>query len=525
MSEPNVGESGAPPGSGHRGWIPGLGVLVGALVVHGLLQLWLGGFPDRDAWFHSRLAHLIATGGAPWHGLDFPWLTHSAYADRPMDWSLLWHLLLAPFTAVAGPVAGLKAFAAVQAALLTATFHHVLRRLDVRGALAWTALLLAASPEWLFRLHFGRPTPLAVATLLVVLDLMLRRRDRMAALAVVVSLLVYQVPAPVVMIAGAAWLGRWAEDGRPDWRAACTVAIGGVVGVLAQPGLWTGGTFNLWELMRGSLAVAAAGGEVVSPGGDVIVLPLPRELGAPGLGKFLTELWVPLAATLASAGLVLRARRDAGAVATTVLAVAGLLGTARSGRFFEYWHVLALLAAAVAISGRRATGGARAHAQAVGLAAVILGALTLRGIAPLVEQHGTDAGAEVRPALAAIERRSERGDVVWHASWDDFAPLFHFAPDLRYVAGMDPWWMVAHDPDDARAYDLAGRGALDEIELQEALTERFGARFALIWTQAEDGPEGARVLSALSDQLRAASWAELIHEDERTLAFELHVTP
>ena len=54
---------------------------------------------------------------------------------------------------------------------------------------------------------------------------------------------------------------------------------------------------------------------------------------------------------------------------------------------------------------------------------------------------------------------------------------------------------------------------------------RFGARFALIWTQAEDGQEGARVLSTISDQLRDADWAELLHEDERTLAFELHVTP
>ena len=36
------------------------------------------GFPDRDARFHGRLAALIATGEAPWHGLEFPWLTTSA---------------------------------------------------------------------------------------------------------------------------------------------------------------------------------------------------------------------------------------------------------------------------------------------------------------------------------------------------------------------------------------------------------------------------------------------------------------
>ena len=68
-------------------------------VLHGLVQVWLGGLPDRDAWFHGRLSALLASGDAPWHGLEFPWLAHSAYADEPMDWSLLWHWLLAPFAA------------------------------------------------------------------------------------------------------------------------------------------------------------------------------------------------------------------------------------------------------------------------------------------------------------------------------------------------------------------------------------------------------------------------------------------
>jgi len=525
MSGVIVGRSGVSENgmrdAGRSGLTTGLAVLVGALVVHGALQFWLGGLPDRDGWFHGRLAALIASGDAPWHGLDFPWLTHSAYADRPMDWSLLWHLLLTPFVAALGPITGLKAFAALQAALLTTAFYAVLRRLDVKAALAWTVLLLAASPQWLFRLHFGRPTPFVVATLLIVLDLVIHRRDRAAAVAIALSLLVYQVPAPVVMVAGAAWLGRWTEDGRPDWRAAATLAAGGVAGVLVHPGLWTGGTFNIWELMRGSLAVAAAGGEVALPGGDTLVLPLPRELGSPGLMGLMTELWLPLVATLAAVGCALRARRDSVSVATALLAVVGLAGTLRSGRFFEYWHVLALLAAAVAISGRRTTGSVRAHTQLIGLAALLLGASTLHGLAPLVHEHGSDAGADVRPGLAAISARADPGDVVWHASWDDFAPLFHFAPRLRYVTGMDPWWLVAHDPEDARAYALAGAGHLDDASLHEALTGRFGARFALIWTQAEDGPDGARVLAGISDQLRAAKWAEVLHEDDRTVAFEL----
>ena len=57
-----MGPSGEQSDSGVAGWKSSLSVLVVALIVHGVLQIWLGGLPDRDAWFHGRLAALIAAG-------------------------------------------------------------------------------------------------------------------------------------------------------------------------------------------------------------------------------------------------------------------------------------------------------------------------------------------------------------------------------------------------------------------------------------------------------------------------------
>ncbi len=501
-----------------------------ALLLHGAIQLAMPGFADRDAWFHSRYAALLAAGNAAWDGSVFPWITQSAFAERPMDWSLLWHWLLAPFASMLGPVPGMKTFAAFQAALLTATFFAVLRARHVRAPVAWTALLLAASPQWLFRLHFGRPTPLVVVSLLVVFHAVLARRRVLAAGAVALSLLLYQVPAPVALVAGSAWLGRCAAERRPDWRAAGALAGGGVAGVLLHPGLWSGATLHVWRLMAGSLEVAAAGGGVQLSNGMVLRLALPDELGSPGIRGMFGELWPSLATTSLAVAIVgiqfvrRRSRRPprAAAVAGAVLAAAGLVATWQSGRFFEYWHVFALLAVALAVSS--STSSAPwwlSSRRVVGTLALVLGLLSTRAMLPLINRLGDDGGRNVAPALAAVHTRSERGDVVWHLSWDDFAPLFHFAPDLRYVRGMDPWWCVVRDPEGAIAHAMVADAAVGGAALRELLVARFDARFVVLWSQEEDGPAGVSRRERLAARLDAAPWATRIYRDAATTAYEL----
>ncbi len=522
IGPPGVSSQRAPAGAAaglRTRWVFAL-----ALALHAALELALPGFPDRDAWFHGRLAELLAHGGARWDGSAFPWLTHSAYADHPVDWSLAWHWAVAPLAAAFGPVAGLRIAAVLQAAALTAAVHALLRRHGVRAATAWTALLLAGSAPWVFRLHFGRPTPCVLTLLVLTLDAVLRGRDRVAALAAGASLLVYQVPAPLLLVGGAGLAGRALAERRLPLRTAGWLCAGAALGIVVHPAFhhWPDGrplTLHLWGLLQGSLRVAANGGAAVLPGGETLVLPLPGELLPPAPARLGTELWFATSATAAALAGLWRGRRDAAVVACTALALAGLAGTLRSGRFFEYWHVFALLGAACSLSGPAAPGGVRAHRQIVGAAAALLALAALPAYLRLARERAPDRGADLRPALAAVDARARDGDVVWHGSWDDFAPLFHFAPRLRFVTGMDPWWLVAHDADDARAYAAAGAGLLDDAALHAALVERFGARFVVLWRSPD--ARAPRRYAALEAQLRAAGWATPLHDDAAAIAFEV----
>ena len=106
------------------------------------------------------------------------------------------------------------------------------------------------------------------------------------------------------------------------------------------------------------------------------------------------------------------------------------------------------------------------------------------------------------------------GDIVWHGFWDEFAPLFHWNPRVRWITGMDPWYLVAHD---RGAPLLMARIVSADFEhdadLRRALTERFGARFVLLWRR--------NPYQALEARLEGVPWATVVHDDPNAIVFRI----
>jgi hypothetical protein len=101
-----------------------------------------------------------------------------------------------------------------------------------------------------------------------------------------------------------------------------------------------------------------------------------------------------------------------------------------------------------------------------------------------------DALREVAGYLAA---NSEPGDVVFHARWDNFGPLFAHNRTNTYLGGMDPIFQYAYDP---RAYweyfylsaDANVEWTCDAFpcssgiatDSHEVIRNHFGARWVLV---------------------------------------------
>lgn len=514
-------------------WIgPFLAAFAAGLVVHGAVAAWMPGFPDRDAWYHVRHAQLLAAGEAPWHGLSFPWMTHSAYADFPTDWSLGWHWLLAPFTLLGDLTTALRAGVVVQAAFLTGVAYTLLRRARVPWACLWTAVLTFGCAGWLFRLQMGRPTPLVLALLLLIVAAVVHRRTVATFALAALAMLVYHVPAPPLLAGGCAVLALAVGERCLPWRLALAGLAGLGVAILVHPGFWSVGdggffssdhaTFHLWGLMSESLEFADSGGAVEFADGRFLRVPLPLELAGAPWSVLATQFFVPLIATAWAVMAAWSNRRDPLSLATALFAGIGLVATHRSGRFQEYWVPMAVVAAALTFREREDVDpverGPRWGMRAI-LAVLVVGALLqIPVLRRYVRESGDDGGRAVAPALTAISTSAEPGDVVWHGNWDEFAPLFHHAPHLRFLTGFDPWYFVAHDREDVWAHALCTvPDAWTDDELRQVLTERFGARYVLLWHQPA-APDRYRALEA---RLARLPWAERVHADAATTAFRV----
>ena len=99
----------------------------------------------------------------------------------------------------------------------------------------------------------------------------------------------------------------------------------------------------------------------------------------------------------------------------------------------------------------------------------------------------------MREAATWLARNTTPGDIVFHAHWDDFGPLFAYDRSNRYLGGMGPIFQFAHDPGLYWEHfylsgDLVVEYTCDAFPCYEgtatptaeAIRDHFGARWVLV---------------------------------------------
>jgi hypothetical protein len=120
---------------------------------------------------------------------------------------------------------------------------------------------------------------------------------------------------------------------------------------------------------------------------------------------------------------------------------------------------------------------------------------------------------------------SAAGDVVFHAKWDNFGPLFAHNRSNRYLGGMDPIFQFSHDPQRYWEFfylsaDLNTEWTCDAFpcasgvatDTHVALRDHFGAR----WVVVEPSRNPRFTLYLLNDPRY-----RLAHETQREAVFEV----
>jgi hypothetical protein len=416
-------------------------------------------------------------------------------------------MALLPFTAFGSVVDGIRAAAFVLTLTLAASVWWVLRRHGVAGAGWWTALFLVAVPNVLFRYLMVRPHVLSLALALVLLSFLVRGRWwhvllLSAAITWLHVSLFWMAPGIAAAYALTHLMGRGGppiaeRPGVPVSAALASVAGGTVLGALLRPHPLATAELAWIQIVR-LFAEKATDRPLVFA---TELLPLPPMELLRSAGSFLL-IW--LAAGLLASWWRASPRRTTAdgppaeperrlTAASTLVAIAFLVASVLSARralveFTAFGFLLAPLAWTYLLP--------RPVPRTL---VATLGLLLAGHLGWASQRHLLNARVVALPpdamaeAAAWLEANTEPGDVVFHAHWDNFGPLFARDRANRYLGGMDPIFQYAHDPGLYWEHfflsgDLVVEYTCDAFPCYEgkatatwqAVRDHFGARWVLV---------------------------------------------
>jgi hypothetical protein len=425
-----------------------------------------------DGYFHARYAALIRVAGVRGFPPAFPWLPLTIRsAERYSDHHMLFHVLLAPFTA-GDVVNGTKWASAIFGAAAFAAVYLSLVRLRVRRALWWLLALGALAPDFLYRMEMPRVQALSLVVLLTALNLALARRFAWLLPVAAVYTWLYDAFPLLLVIAGVMVVAIAFCERRAEWRPLTYSSAGIAIGLLVNPYLPN----NLWFIAQHYLSKREIS-ETVHVGTEWYPYPVAQWLG-----------WGGAIAVLATAAWVAwrgRARLDTNRLTLLLVAAIFFVLMWRSRRFIEYAGPFILIALAAALHTWLEPQITRLALTTRRIGAGILVVACAGSAAFAISQlRGRPAPERYAAGAAWLTQHTSPAAIVLTPNWDDFPLLFFHNQRNRYVIGLDPAYLAQRDAELYRLWQQLGRGevtppsrVLDRFDADVVLSDRTHDRF------------------------------------------------
>ncbi|MEM7414122.1 MAG: hypothetical protein AAF389_01425 [Gemmatimonadota bacterium] len=471
---------------------------------------------DLDGFYH--VGHALAYLESGLTDTSLPWATRSIIADYRGDLWWGFHVLMIPFAAIGNVGLAMQAAGFALTALLAAVVGWVLHRHGVQGAGFWAALFLLAVPNIFFRHLMVRPHVVSMAAGILLLSTLAKGRWWHALLLSALMSWVHlnlfwfapgiAVAYALARIPATTLLGPdQPDEGVPIRYAIPAVIAGTLLGWVLRPEpVQTALLLNVQLVQlftQKTLAQPLTFAAELSPLDPVTLFRTSWFFWIAWMGSIVYAARSSWAAAVRDGERSRPWRQDQGTVliaafAISVVFFALTLGSAR--RAMEQWVSFGVLGIAVATAPTiapwaRSIFRDRHLTAASGILVVVL----LAHLGWGAYRHSLNVTRVAFPAstMAEVSRflasESEPGEVVFHARWDNFGPLFAHNRSNHYLGGMDPIFQYAHDP---RAFweffylssDVNTEWTCDAYpcpdgiatDTHTALREHFGARWVVV---------------------------------------------
>ncbi|KKQ57663.1 MAG: hypothetical protein US74_C0002G0022 [Parcubacteria group bacterium GW2011_GWA2_38_13] len=129
-------------------------------------------FTDPDSFYHTKIAVLMRDQGII---KSFPYLPYTILNENFADHHLLYHIALVPFVMFLPPLYGVKFATLIFASLTIVVFYWFLKKIGVRGAWFFTAILMVDS-SFVFRINLAKAQALAISMFFIVYYLIVKKK-------------------------------------------------------------------------------------------------------------------------------------------------------------------------------------------------------------------------------------------------------------------------------------------------------------------------------------------------------------
>lgn len=479
-----------------------------------LFQKW-GAFPDPDAFYHAKMASLLLERGPL---LAFPWLDLTVLHPGFNNQHLFFHYFLVPFVDAFGMLPGAQIAAVIAAGLFAVMAYLSFEKLSLRFAWLWT-LVLIALPPMLTRLSLGKASPFAIGFFLFGI-VAWHRSARIWAFAIGFLYALTHggwpllIGAQIVLTFGSWLYTRFVEEspGRPNFSIALATLGGGLLGTFIHPNFPETIPYLWVQIFQ--IGVATPIGRVVM--GTEWYPYAPLELAA-HLSLLLVLGILLIAGSIVSRRDALDRQAARLSLSLGLLLAVFLAMTFKSARFVEYLAPVAVFWLAslwMQIDLMKFFARLRSIFRYLPHVIVVV-CLFIAGKGAInTRQRLFDAAkpfSRFEKAMEVVAQELGPGERLFHSDWAQFPLLWSKNDRLRYVAGLDPVFLLQASSTISDAYTNLTLGRTTSSAF-ETISGTFEARMVLV--ERKPGQK-------LEEILRADNRFQSVYADEEAAIFKL----
>ena len=422
---------------------------------------------DYDAYYHFRWSRMLWEGMRTGHfppsfdALPLTTLNPKDYVDH----HFLFHVFQIPFTFFSDFQTGAKVGTWLFACLAVFSCFWLLVRNRISYPLVWLVAVIGSAAPFLYRMNMGKAMSVSIVLLVVGLHLLFERKYRWLLPLAFVFALAYDMFA-LLVAAAALWtfVILWSER-RVEWRPLVFVGVGSLLGFVINPYFP-----HNFQLLYEHLVIKVTANDFSTQVGS--------EWYPYSTWEFLGNCGVALVAMVVGYVSFKDASHEGRQRAFLLMLFATLLMLAnmRWRRFAEYFPPFAVLFAAFAAEPliRRArelytlraprdddespleleappptarVENARAWEMILVSTAFVLLAAPMVWYARVTAQDIAGmAGPDLyKGGMEWLSKNTDPGELIVNTDWDDFPKLFYYNPNLAYVSGLDPTYLLDKD--------------------------------------------------------------------------------